>query len=226
VGTHWFNNIFNLLATELNLKYQYCAQRELQPDTALYLDDHSKVDYSALGPYVASHMIRDPRDVIVSGYFYHLWCTEAWCTTAQARFGGKSYQQILQELPQDEGILFELTHAGATIRPMCAWNYGNPSVIEVRYEELIADEDTGFARIFSHYGLVGCEYDLAISVARRCSFRAVSGRALGQEDRRSHMRQGIPGDWHQHFSAEHKVRFKQLFPGALAKLGYEMDENW
>jgi len=95
VGTHWFNNIFNSLAKELGLKYQYCAQIDLKREADLYLDDHSKVDFSSLRPYFASHMIRDPRDVIISGYFYHLWCAEAWCTTPQARYGGKSYQQSL-----------------------------------------------------------------------------------------------------------------------------------
>jgi len=226
VGTHWFNNIFNVLASELNVRYQYCAQKDLQPDTTLYLDDHSKVDFSGLRPYVASHMIRDPRDVIVSGYFYHLWCTEAWCTTPKNQYGNKSYQKVLQELSHNDGITFELEHAGATIRSMCSWNYHNTSVLEIRYEELIANEEVGFAQIFSHYGFTGQDHAIAMATAKRCSFSSVSGRRLGEEDRGSYMRNGLPGDWRRHFAADHKKRFKELFPGVLVKLGYEADEDW
>jgi hypothetical protein len=226
VGTHWFNGIFSALATELQLKYQYCEQKDLESDTDLYLDDHSEVNYSLLGPHVASHMIRDPRDIIVSGYFYHLWCTEAWCTTPRRQYAGKSYQQVLKELPQNHGLMFELEHAGATIKPMHSWNYGNPSVIEIRYEDLIANEDSGFARIFSHYGFTERKHEIAMAVVKQCSFSSVSGRSLGEENRASHMRKGLPGDWRHHFTAEHKARFKELFPGTLAKLEYEADDSW
>ena len=33
-------------------------------------------------------MIRDPRDVIVSGYFYHQWTDEPWANEPRPELGG------------------------------------------------------------------------------------------------------------------------------------------
>lgn len=172
-------------------------------------------------------MIRDPRDVIVSGYFYHLWCDESWCTKPLQKLNDQSYQQVLQSLNQEDGIMFELEHEGAaTLRAMRAWDYSNPLFLELRYEEVITDEPVWFKRIFQHYGFTKDALEIAMGVAQACTFTNVSGRNLGTEERRSYMRNGKPGDWKNYFTDTHKKRFKELFPQALQRLGYEKDGDW
>lgn len=226
-GTHWFHNIFKGLSTLFHCNYQHCPQKELLDGTELFLDDHCRVDLSSLRPHVGSHMIRDPRDIIVSGYFYHLWCDEAWCISPLSHLNDKTYRQSLLELSEEDGIQFELENEGAaTIRAMGGWRFGNPDFIEVKYEELIAKEEEEFERIFNHYGFNRSVMKQALEVTKNCSFCSVAGRALGEEDRKSFLRKGLPGDWKNHFTAMHKGRFKELFPNVLQQLGYETDGHW
>lgn len=60
--------------------------------------------------YVGLHIIRNPRDVVVFGYFYHLGCYEKWALQTQERSNNKSYKDYLKSLPQQEGILFEMNN--------------------------------------------------------------------------------------------------------------------
>ncbi|MFZ0544602.1 MAG: sulfotransferase domain-containing protein [Candidatus Promineifilaceae bacterium] len=52
------------------------------------------------------------------------------------------------------------------------------------------------------------------------------GRRPGQEDRTSHYRKGVPGDWRNHFKEEHVIYFKENYNSLLLKLGYENDPDW
>ena len=56
--------------------------------------------------------------------------------------------------------------------------------------------------------------------------KQAGGRQLGQEDRKSHYRKGVAGDWRNHFNARHIDCFKELYNPVLIKLGYEQDLNW
>src|ERR1700749_2106032 len=46
--------------------------------------------------------IRDPRDLIVSAGLYHLNAPERWLHRPSERFGGKTYQEALRALPDNE----------------------------------------------------------------------------------------------------------------------------
>src|SRR5690606_32514452 len=41
--------------------------------------------------------------------------------------------------------------------------------------------------------------------------RLAGGRTTGSEDRTSHYRKGVPGDWANHFLPEHKTYFKDRY---------------
>jgi hypothetical protein len=112
------------------------------------------------------------------------------------------------------------------MRTMSDWNYANPSMLELRFEAAVKDPLGSFREIFRFYGLRGPRLERALAIAGKLSFRHMAGRAPGAEDRRSHFRKGQPGDWKQHFSADHRALFKELYPGLLTHLGYERDENW
>lgn len=56
--------------------------------------------------------------------------------------------------------------------------------------------------------------------------RKAEGRRPGQEDRQSHYRKGVAGDWRNHFQAEHIAYFKSHYNDVLLKLGYEQDADW
>jgi hypothetical protein len=234
-GTLWFDRIFRNISEKFNFKYQNCKQEKLEDDTDIWLEDHSRVDFTRLASYVGSHMIRDPRDIIISSYFYHLWCHEEWCIKVPYdvwffnKFGtkpikkpNKSYQQILNSLGQEQGILFEMRNAGReTIEEISKWNYHNPNIIEIRYEDFIYFRENIYRELFLKYGFKEEQIDLALRITAINSFENTSGRELGNEIRRNHLRKGVPGDWKNFFSEKHLYEFKKLFGDILTRLGYE-----
>ncbi len=227
VGTVWFKNILRAIADEFELIFQYGKQNELRLNTDIFMEDHSYVDILTLPPYRGSHLIRDPRDVIISAYFYHLWTEEEWTHIPRKEFGGMSYQKYLNGLDQEEGILTEMkTISGTTIKDMLDWDYTNSSFIEIKYEKLINDELSTFYKIFKHYGFSEQAINTSLKIAEKFSFRNMTNREIGEIKIKSHMRSGRPGEWMDFFSDKHKKYFKNLFGDALIKLGYEANNDW
>ena len=79
-------------------------------------------DLNKLGDFQMTRFIRDPRDLIVSGYFYHRRCNEKWTLIPDPRDAdlrdvngcvplgvkpGESYSDFLQRVPLEEGLAAE-----------------------------------------------------------------------------------------------------------------------
>jgi len=172
-------------------------------------------------------MIRDPRDVVVSGYFYHLWTDEKWCHIPRPRLDGKTYQEHLLSLAQDDGIAAEIGWAARnSIHHMASWDYGRTGFLELRYEEVLEDELAWFERIFRHYGFTDRAVQRSVDIAHSFSFERVTKRKLGEVKQGTHLRSGRPGEWRSVFTPAHVALFKKLTGPTLVRLGYEADENW
>src|SRR4030043_1479928 len=110
-GTVWFKGLMEEIAEKFNLKFQFCEPDELDEDTDMWL--FYNADYKVRGftklkrPYTGTHMIRDPRDRIISAYFYHLWCNEEWIRE-KAEETGKSLQELLNSLSKEDGLISEI----------------------------------------------------------------------------------------------------------------------
>ena len=77
--------------------------------------------------YRASHLIRDPRDVVVSGYHYHRRTDETWVHEPSDRYGGLSYQAFLLGVDEHDGLMAEIDRcARSSVAEMDAWSYGQP----------------------------------------------------------------------------------------------------
>ncbi|WP_413167429.1 sulfotransferase family 2 domain-containing protein [Capilliphycus salinus ALCB114379] len=132
VATTFFSGILRRVAKDYGWNFQKCKQQELHSETDIFFQQHSKVNFSQLPSYVGSHIIRDPRDMIISGYFYHLWCSEEWCHKKKQEYGNKSYQELLNSLSKDEGIKAEINRMANAIKNMVNWDYSNPNIVEIR----------------------------------------------------------------------------------------------
>jgi len=173
-------------------------------------------------------MIRDPRDVVISGYFYHLWCDEPWCKTPRESLDGKTYQQHLNSLSKEEGIACEMSNgAYAAIRAMIDFeHYDDPLFYCLRYEDMIYDHERIFREAFEHLELPPGVVKKGVEIGDSLSFAKMTKRKLGQVQQQHHLRKGTPGDWKNHFSDAHKQHFKELFGDGLVTLGYEKDNEW
>ena len=220
VGTVWLTNVLSAVAASFGLRLYSGEQRGLDDGVDIFLQDHSRIDRTSLRDFRGSHMVRDPRDVVISGYFHHRRTSETWVLQPREEYGGRSYQQHLNGLDREAGILAEVERSASTVvRDMLSWRYETEGFLEIRYEDLLLDEEAGFRRLFSHYGFSLQSVECCVATARRFSLGRVKGRS-------THIRSGQPGDWRAHFSDDHKAAFKRLTDDAAVILGYETDSNW
>jgi hypothetical protein len=244
VGTNWIGKVLNLVAKEFGLPI---AKNDISklPCTrpAIFFQNRVYVIPGSMSNYRGSHMIRDPRDIVLSGYHYHLWTAEEWCNKKikdlpadmekvwpllpANEIKDMTYKEYLKSLPQEEGILTEMKRASTTtIKEIVEWNYMDDNIFEFKYEDIMQDEEEYFRRLFRHYGFKENAMDKALKIARSCSFSNVTKRDVGEVDKKSHLRSGKLQQWKVEYTDKHKECFKELHGKDLIKLGYESDLNW
>ena len=227
VATVWFLRILKAIANHYDLQFQRCEQDAFKADSNFFLQDHSEVDVSKLPPHRGSHIIRDLRDVIISGYFFHLWTPEEWVHRPNKKYDGMSYQQYLNSLDLKQGLIAEMERfAGRDFKGIIEWNYNLPEFIEIKYEDLIKDQKGVFTEIFKHYGFNDEAINVSLEIVEKFSFKNVAKRSVGEVGTKTHLRSGKPGEWKDIFDQQHKEKFKELFGDALVQLGYEKDNDW
>lgn len=247
----WMTKIFHGIQAATGFRMSYTHQ----PAHEINLHINARAEH--LGAYSSLrgiHLIRDPRDVVVSGYFSHLKTHPPgkWTEMLELR-------ERLQELPKAEGLFLEMDFLEPHFRDMAAWNYAHPDVLELRYEEVTARDHLD--DLFLHLGLSGPDgpmrraafligrtfnklnnrglwpyrhrrliipKDIQRRIVRANSFEQLSGtrRRKGQEDTGSHYRKGVAGDWRNHFEERHKAYFRSKYGGLLQQLGYEKNDAW
>lgn len=228
-------------------------QNELPEAADFILFGHSPVDMQKqLKSYSAVHVIRDPRDVIVSGYLYHLRTTEAWCIYKDfdlsspidfpnvpfsqrhrtegwkkdyiRSLGGLSYQEKLQTLSLDDGIIFEMQHYGRwTIENMMNWDYSHGNTLEIGFEEIMGEYESTFEAIFRYLGLTEKQASEAMETAQRHNINRKTEKEISNLD---HVCSKQTSKWREYLSPVHKKFFIDMFGDCLVRLGYESSNEW
>ena len=206
------------------------------------------------GGYRGFHVIRDPRDVLVSAYFSHLYSHPI---RPDGGWIAEFRRQLEAAADIEHGLQLEMDFNATIFASMQNWDYANPRILETRYERLMIDPVAEFARIFNFLGfdtprlgmvtLAAMALDswrlqrlkqprpvrstlpeLALRrIVRRNAFeRLTKGRQPGQENMRHHYRKGVSGDWRTYFTPGLKTRFKDRYGNLLLRLGYEKDGEW
>lgn len=227
--TVYFNQVFNDLAQQYRLDYRYLDRGSGIPrDADMLLFPHSELDPDELPPFRGTHVIRDPRDLLVSAYLYHLRTDEEWCSKPNPNHRdlptGVSYQQHLNSLSREQGLLYELANvSGGIITNMGSWNYDDPRFLELRFEDVVGNERSSFARIFRWYGMPWLYRRRAVNMAESWSL----GKMPGGDPAARHARKGSRrGQWQDFFTPRVKQEFKRRYGGVLIKLGYVADHDW
>ena len=222
-GTVWLHTIFRDICAFHSLKY---LKNELDCHIHEYdilFDGHSNFQFELLKePHKGIHLIRDPRDIIVSATFYHQKSKEKWLHLPRQEFDGMTYQEKINSFSSfDDKMLFEMDNsAGKNIKDIKDWNYNNPNFIEVKYEDLIKDRNLKlFHKIFEFLGFKGKAIPSSLAIAYNNSL--FSGKVDGK-----HVRSGKGKQYQKYFKNIHKKRFNELFGNILIDLGYEESENW
>jgi hypothetical protein len=171
------------------------------------------------------HMVRDPRDIVVSAYFSHLYSHPTGTYP-----GLEDLRTMLAALPKEEGLLLELQRRGRQFRQLARWDYEQPNVLEVRMEDVTAEPFLWLRKVLRFVGLYdrsGIDDNAIGAIVAENDFRVLAGgRVPGEEDVRNHYRKGLPGDWRAQFGPEHIAYFKEHYNPLLLKLGYEQTPDW
>lgn len=228
--TLYFDRVFRQMASRFNFSYQYePANGQIPSDTDIVLFPHGELNWdTAPANLKGSHIIRDPRDLLISAYHYHLRTTEEWCAKpnpAHKRLAkDESYQQRLRSLSQEDGILYELDNvSGSIISKMSRWPYDDERMLELRFESMVGDEREHFKKVFQWYGLDEAHMNTALDIAESLSLKKLPSNAEGQQ----HARPGSHfGQWRDFFTPKIKEEFKKRHGDALISLGYESSMDW
>ena len=222
-GTVWFRQVLLEVSRAYGLRFRAGTGRPVEQDADVAFYENAQVfrrDLLDGRAFRGSHLIRDPRDLIVSGYEYHRVTTEPWATSPDPCFGGLSFQAYLHTLDEHDGLLAEIDWFSRETAPaMRAWDYGQPEFLELRYEDVISDETAAFATLFRWYGFDDRAVALGVDAADRLSLRRGGAKA-------GHARSGAPGEWRDRLAPDHLDRFKERTGDLVVALGYESDFDW
>ena len=165
--------------------------------------------------------MRDPRDMIVSGYHYHKWAHEAWLHRRDEN--GESYQQKLRQLDKKDGIFMEIDHFIHMYRALLdRWRLEDENMLEIKYEELMSPQrDTMYREAFKHLGFENTELGLAVDLMRLFEAANRRGKMVGPVTERSHLRSGQSRQWEAELEPAHLAYIEQELGAVLRKFSYQ-----
>jgi hypothetical protein len=230
-GTVWANQIFKRIGAALDIPVAISRRDQgATPLVAPVIVCTSEYSFESSYPGASlsrddvriMHMIRDPRDVCISGMHYHLRSKEKRLHVKKARYGHRTYQTALRGFRTTRRRLhFEIEFSLAkNLENMLQWDYTRPNAYEVKYEDLIVDYDGElFRKIVTRLELP--QPELCLQAFQDASL--FGGKVEGQK---VHVRSGKPAQWLSVFDQRLARKFLKTFGPALITLGYEKDDSW
>lgn len=180
-------------------------------------------------------VMRDGRDVMVSAYFHFCFYgkdkSKRTTDLHRSKLKFDDYDQIKKNMPAFIEYLFtgfaqrNFTHFSWSDLVKNVLEY-NDSVCVVKYEDLLVDPVSELEKAISFYNCKDPGKEKLKDIVEKYSFKNVTKRKQGQENRNSFVRKGISGDWKNHFTKEACEVFKKHGGQALIDMGYEKDLNW
>lgn len=219
-GTVWFTNVFRALSRQLGLELTYDNAAHPDPGGSwdIFVSGHSRFEGLESSAYRGVHVIRDPRDLIVSATHYHQTSDEPWLHEATDELGGMTYQEkICSYSSFDEQMLFEMENSSFynIVEMVELEERDDDRFMTVKYEEMIEDYSLArFEEMFEFLGFQGPALGWCLVSAYRNSLFS-GGVDSG------HVRSGKAVQWPEYFAPVHEKRFEELFGDALVRLGYE-----
>jgi hypothetical protein len=228
VGTHhkamttYFNAVLRFFAYSARMKFEKISLEQPDPATQIFLSNHSRMDLTPLAPYRGVHLMRDPRDMIVSGYHYHRWTNETWVHRPDE--AGRTYQQKLLEADKHTGLFIEIDHFIFFYREQLeAWDMDDPDILEVPYEELMGDgRDQLYHDIFAHLNVADNIAAIGVDLMRLFEAKRRTGRAKDADKaKHQHIRSGRKEQWREELTQEHLDYIEVQLGPVLRKFGYQ-----
>lgn len=178
-------------------------------------------------------VMRDGRDIMISAYYHFLFENDKnpphSIVKHRNNLGFKDYDDIKNNLPAFIDYMFNDFAKGKThfnwSQAVDSFFY-NPNVYVVKYENLLIDPVEELKKSISFLEKPEvCLNDLQ-SIVEKYSFKNMTKRKQGQENKKSFLRKGIAGDWVNHFNNDSAKLFGMYAGEELIKAGYEENHDW
>ena len=186
--------------------------------TPMYLSFENFRDLPKPSAYRAFFVYRDPRDIVVSGYFLRRH-TDTLGNTAEDR-------HFLQAASLEDGLLYTIDRAErrGVFEAFRSWAdaASDPNVRLIRYEDLTGDGSfQSIQELMSFFDIAIGPQELRDLLERYSFDRLSGGRRRGETDRASHYRSGVAGDWAEFFTPRVDERFNDVAGDLRHLFGYE-----
>lgn len=197
-------------------KYRVASTSGFAVDTTQLSDEYRIVRF-----------VRDPRDLVVSGYFYHKRGAEPWFRyknptqrywqpiNGQVPSGMPrdfSYSEYLNTLSLEDGLLAELEFRKNHLESIRHWDQQDERIKLFRYEDILGNEKSIFEQIFEFYHLSFLEKKLGLYLVNRY--------AHSNQNKNKHIRDPQPGQWKDVFTPGVTKVFNQQYSDILELLKY------
>ena len=170
-ATAWINSIIVQVCRDMNLQFAHVHNAGMFDQKLDVFVKQKRVSFLAytnadirfvadLDNFRGFHVIRDPRDIVVSAYFSHLYShpTEGWPALTEHR-------AQLQKVSKGEGLLLEMQFTKKEFEDLYNWDYSQPHILEIKMEDLIQNPYETMVDAFSFLGIVNRTYSLKTTAA-------------------------------------------------------------
>jgi hypothetical protein len=198
------------------------SERSFKPGCvypALFLTRDQILAHSELRDATRFVVIRDPRDTLVSLYFSHRY-SHSLAGFDQIR----TMRDVLGSLSEEAGFAYLMEHHFRRIPAIQASWLGADELV-LRYEDILKQQSLLIDLFLEKLRLPTSAAAISRALARN-EFETVFKRKLGEVDEASHGRQGLPGDWKNHFTPALRREFHARYGATLISAGYEHDDRW
>ncbi len=179
---------------------------------------------------------RDGRDAVVSSYYHMLFESDKNSPVLVKRCRDylkfSDYDDVHSNMPRFIEYLFTEHHNKTFTRRnqftwaefVDAWLFR--TAVKVKYEDLVLDSFGTMTLVIER--LVGevTNIERLEGIVHKYSFENQTKRKPGQEDTKSFLRKGKPGDWKEKFNRASAEAFNFYAGKQLIALGYEINNSW
>jgi len=189
------------------------------------------LDFAKLGNFRIVRFIRDPRDLVVSGYFYHKRGTEPWCNIKDPKpedwmvvngrvpkeiKPGHSFSSYLNSLNQEDGLIAEIEFRKNHFQSMWEWPLDNPRIKMFTYKNIIKDEEKVFFELFKFFDFNLPKRLLGSVLANRYKIK-------NKEKWDNHVRNPEPSQWKKYFTPKVEHYFSKNHGHLLNKYNFSRE---